>query len=150
MSSLAIKFDPTVGPVLPVTIMTVNADGSPTQIVGDQNDMHVFNGLLDTGASRTCISARVVSNVALVPTGKIQILGVTGTKLVNEYRFGIGFLIAQAPQPAGEITSQWEMMPIHGSFFDGSGSGFDVLIGRDILCQGVFTMSFDGHVTFSR
>ena len=23
-------------------------------------------------------------------------------------------------------------------------------IGRDILCQGVFTMSFDGHVTFSR
>lgn len=80
MSSLAIQFDPTVGPVLPVTIMTVNADGSPTQIVGHQNDMHVFNGLLDTGASRTCISARVVSNVALVPTGKIQIFGVTGTK----------------------------------------------------------------------
>lgn len=123
--------------------MTVNADGSPTQIVGDQNDMHVFNGLLDTGASRTCISARVVSNVGLVPTGKVQILGVTGAKLVNEYRFGIGFLIAQASQPTGEITSQWEMMPIHGSFFD-------VLVGRDILCQGVFTMSFDGHVTFSR
>lgn len=130
--------------------MTVNADGSPTQIVGDQNDMHVFNGLLDTGASRTCMSVREVSNVSLVLTGKIQILRVTGTKLINEYRFGIGFLIAKAPQPTAEITSQWEMMPIHGSFFDGSGSGFDVLIGRDFLCQGIITMSFDDHVTFSR
>ena len=25
--------------------------------------------------------------------------------------------------------------------------GFDVLLGRDILCQGTFVMSFDGHAT---
>lgn len=77
-------------------------------------------------------------------------LGSTGRKLVNEYFFGIGFMIAQASQASGQISSQWELLPVRGSFFEGSGSGFDVLIGRDVLCQGVFTMSFDGHMTLSR
>jgi hypothetical protein len=26
---------------------------------------------------------------------------------------------------------------------------FQMLLGRDILCRGTFTMSFDGHFTFS-
>ena len=58
--------------------------------------------------------------------------------------------VGEVPQATGFMSSQVEWTPVRGSFFDGSGSGFDVLIGRDILCQGVFTMSFDGHVTFSR
>jgi len=69
---------------------------------------------------------------------------------VNEYFFGLGFVVGEVPQTTGFVSSQVEWTPVRGSFFEGSGSGFDVLIGRDILCQGVFTMSFDGHVTFSR
>ena len=150
MSSFATQFDPVVGPVLPVTVIKINSDGSPANLSDRQEDMHIFNGLLDTGASVTCISATVVSNVDLNPTGKVEMLGSTGKRLVNEYFFGIGFMIAQAQQPTGQISSQWELIPIRGSFFEGSGSGFDVLIGRDILCQGVFTMSFDGHIALSR
>jgi hypothetical protein len=29
------------------------------------------------------------------------------------------------------------------------GSPFQILLGRDILCKGTFTLSFDGHFTFS-
>lgn len=30
-----------------------------------------------------------------------------------------------------------------------SGSPYQMLLGRDILCRGVFTLSFDGHFSFS-
>ena len=59
--------------------------------------------------------------------------------------------LVRAVDTLGRLPRAADIRPAgNGSFFDGSGSGFDVLIGRDILCQGVFNMSFDGHVTFSR
>lgn len=33
--------------------------------------------------------------------------------------------------------------------FQATNAPFQILLGRDILCRGVFTMSFDGHFTFS-
>lgn len=29
------------------------------------------------------------------------------------------------------------------------GSPFQILVGRDLICRGTLTMSFDGHFTFS-
>jgi hypothetical protein len=130
--------------------VNLNPDGSAVLPDGGQVGPHMFEGLFDTGASTTCISARVVNDVALNPTGIIEMMGTTGRKTVNEYFFGLGFVVGEVPQTTGFVSSQVEWTPVRGSFFEGSGSGFDVLIGRDILCQGVFTMSFDGHVTFSR
>ena len=41
-------------------------------------------------------------------------------------------------------------IPDHRAATFGSGSPhYDVLIGRDILCKGVFTMDFAGRFTFS-
>lgn len=34
-------------------------------------------------------------------------------------------------------------------FSPGGGSPFQLLVGRDIICRGVLTLSFDGHFTFS-
>src|SRR5207237_209180 len=34
-------------------------------------------------------------------------------------------------------------------FIPRGGSPFQMLLGRDIICRGTFTMSFDGHFTFS-
>ena len=150
MSSRAFQFNPVIGPVTSVVVINLNPDGSLVPPDDEHGEHQMFEGLFDTGASTTCISARVVNDVALNPTGKIQMMGVTGQKTVNEYFFGLGFVVGEVPQATGFMSSQVEWTPVRGSFFDGAGSGFDVLIGRDILCQGVFTMSFDGHVTFSR
>lgn len=150
MSSWAFQFNPVIGPVTSVVVVNVSPDGSLVPPDDGQGDVHMFEGLFDTGASTTCISARVINDVGLNPTGKTDMVGATGRKTVNEYFFGLGFVVGEAPQATGFMSSKVEWTPVRGSFFDGSGSGFDVLIGRDILCQGVFTMSFDGHVTFSR
>ena len=128
----------------------MNADGTPVMLPSGQADGHLFNGLLDTGASATCISARVISNVELSPTGRVEMLGATGKSLVNEYFFGVGFQIAEMSQPTGQTSAEWEVIPVRGTFFEGAGSSFDVLIGRDILCRGVFTLAFNGHGTLSR
>jgi hypothetical protein len=37
---------------------------------------------------------------------------------------------------------------VMGSEFISAGN-FDVLLGRDVLCLGVFCTSFDGHAVFS-
>jgi len=33
-------------------------------------------------------------------------------------------------------------------FAAGSGAPFQMLLGRDVICQGSFNMTFDGHFTF--
>jgi hypothetical protein len=48
------------------------------------------------------------------------------------------------------VPSQVLAIPVIGvEFMPQPGSGFDMLLGRDILCRGVFSMSFDGHAIFS-
>jgi len=31
----------------------------------------------------------------------------------------------------------------------GQSTGYQMLLGRDVICQGALTMSFDGHFTFA-
>jgi hypothetical protein len=42
-------------------------------------------------------------------------------------------------------SGQLSMHLVQGCEFMSHGFGFDVLIGRDILCKGILTLSFDGH-----
>ena len=46
---------------------------------------------------------------------------------------------------AGELNAHL----VQGCEFVSHGFGFDVLIGRDILCKGSFTLTFDGHFTLA-
>lgn len=119
-------------------------------VVGGEQNLNLFDALLDTGATSTCISERVVMDVGLVPTGKTIMTGATGELEVDEHFFGIGFITSLEPQPTGEVSSRLEMRSVRGSLFQVGSLQFDVLVGRDILCEGVFTMSFDGHFTLSR
>ena len=46
---------------------------------------------------------------------------------------------------AGYLVQGTQVM----EFAPAGGSPFQILLGRDILCRGTFTLSFDGHFTFS-
>jgi hypothetical protein len=45
---------------------------------------------------------------------------------------------------AGYVTPSAQVM----EFVPPPGGPFQILIGRDIICRGSLTMSFDGHFTF--
>jgi hypothetical protein len=105
----------------------------------------MFSALLDTGASVTCISKNVVQNLGLQPSGKTQMSGSTGANTVDQYAFVVGFMFGAQQTAAGTYSGQLNAHLVQGCEFVHHGFGFDVLIGRDILCKGSFTLTFDGH-----
>ena len=96
-------------------------------------------GLIDTGADATCISPAVAKHVGLKPMGKIHTVGVTGASAMNQYK--VDLLLQFGPSTIA--------MPnlLVGEFTIPS-TNFEVLIGRDIICQGVLTMDFSGRFSF--
>jgi len=109
----------------------------------------IFTGLLDTGASVTCISDKVIKAVGLQPSGKTMMSGSTGQSSVDQYSFCVVFMFGLQQTPTGQFTGQVNVRLVQGCEFTSHGFGFDVLIGRDILCQGALMLSFDGHYTIS-
>lgn len=101
-----------------------------------------FSALLDSGATGTCISTKVAQSLGLGPVGLHPVHGVTGTKATNIYLVDI--VIPMASQ-SGYIIKGLKVaeMPTH------VGSSYEILLGRDILCRGVFTMGHDGHFSLS-
>ena len=135
MPCLSGEYDPTVGVLLQVAVLP---GGTLEQQSG--GEASVFSGLVDTGADVTCISDKVSTVLDLQPTGRVQMVGATGAGDVNQYL--VDLLLQFGTQHIG--------IPDHRAASFGSGSPhYDVLIGRDILCKGVFTMDFAGRFTFS-
>jgi hypothetical protein len=75
--------------------------------------------------------------------------GSTGQTNVDQYTFVVGFLFAAQQAPSGAVTGQINAHLVQGCEFTSHGFGFDVLIGRDIICKGALSLSFDGHYTLA-
>ena len=107
---------------------------------------------MDTGADTTCISPKVVKDVGLSPIGKKLVGGATGSRATNYYEFAVGLQIGEVTIPSpGQTQADFSFQMIEeGSEWPGNPSrGFEVLLGRDILCRGIFALSFDGHFILS-
>jgi hypothetical protein len=104
--------------------------------------------LVDTGASHSAVSKKVITDQNLNPVGKQSVGGLHGAQPTTLYQFQIGLIFPQSQLPTGAIHAQMLTFAISGPEFVTLG-GFDVLLGRDVLCRGHFSMSFDGHATFS-
>ena len=108
-----------------------------------------FMALIDTGASHTALTSKVVKQLGLTPISKQPVGGVHGQQPTNIYQFQVGLAFPNGPINAGgQVSVNIMAFTVSGSEFI-SGAAFDVLLGRDVLCQGVFSMSFDGHAIFS-
>lgn len=149
MPSLAFQYNPNVGPLIQVAIWQPGF--IPKQgMTAAQNPVAVtmYNALIDTGASCTCVTAKVINDVGLTPIGKMTSGGVHGKKIVNQYQFQVALVFPQSQAPTGLVNANVLAMAVTGIEFDASG-GFDVLLGRDIICRGVLSLSWDGHGTLS-
>jgi Aspartyl protease len=147
MPCISGTYNPTVGPLLQVAVLPAIAD--PQVLAAPALSLHLYTALLDTGASITCISNKVVTDVKLAPTGKTQMTGSTGNSPVNTYQFNVGFLFNPIQNPSGQISGQLNLHFVDGCEFSNTGLGFDILMGRDILCKGHLSLSFDGHFILS-
>jgi Aspartyl protease len=149
MPCIATQFDPRVGPLIQIAILPPQ----PTLVAGHQatagQSLHLFMALVDTGASCTCISSKVVADVGLQPTGKMPMAGVHGSTPTNTYQFAVGFLTGQRQVPSGAITANVHLIAVNGAEFNNAGCGFDILLGRDVICQGTLFLSFHGQMVIT-
>jgi hypothetical protein len=147
MPSLSIQFNPKVGPILQVFVWKPGFV-PPQGASAAPMTPNAYNALLDTGASCSCVSDKVIKAEGLVPSGKQQVGGVHGSHPTNAYRFQIAIPFVQGQSAAGAVNANIVSFNINGVEFIPL-PNIDVLIGRDILCTGAFAMSFDGHATLS-
>ena len=145
MPCIAGRFNPRVGPILEVAV--VDTDFDPTAETSPT--LHTYGALIDTGASSTCVSQKVVAEVGLVPTGKVPLAGVAGVSLVDQFTFGVGFILPTEQEPSGNVRGDLHVSQVLGCQFDKGEAVFDVLLGRDVICGGAFHMSFDGRFILS-
>jgi len=90
-------------------------------------DPVLSRGLVDTGASHTCIDPEIIKRLGINPTGTTSVTTPsTGSTPHTCNQFDVGIII-----PSEKLNYQIYSLPVMESEL--SNQGFHVLIGRDIL-----------------
>lgn len=118
-----------------VSIPNANGDEDPLP-----SSPMPFRALLDTGATISCVSQKVVDALKLIPDGWKPITGVHGTK--NTPTLSVAMHI-----PISEIGADGQVIHLRGSgkmgvtLLDFQPEDFDVIIGMDLLQECHMSMS---------
>ena len=144
MPCISGQYDPEVGVLLQVAVLPGGYLNQAIRSNSEKPSIGVMgapvSGLLDTGADHTCVSQRLAQSLNLRPSGKVPVSGATGVSEMNQYMID---LLQQFGQNSIAITEHMV------TEFTSSSTVYDMLVGRDIICQGVFTMDFSGRFSFS-
>ena len=147
------RFGP-AGLILQVAIFAdegaLQALNQPATEGSEPTALRLYDALIDTGATATCLKPNVISDANLFPVGKCQMISASHVVEVNQYRFVVGLPMGMQQQPNGLMAGNFSLFGgITGLEFSGSaGTGYDILVGMDILGRGSLKMDFDGHFSF--
>lgn len=112
-------------PLIPVLIGLVSEPGRAQECIA----------LIDTGCTISGITSRIVESLGLVHTTRKLVLTPLGEARRKAYPFMVGFL-TESDGTAGAVRSPYYFPePVLGADFVVN-SGFDVLLGMDLLSQG--------------
>lgn len=122
-------------PLIDVTIAAYGAPHSGT-----------YRALIDTGATRTSITKRVIEAHGLPARGKLLVGSATNSpERRSAYGYALGLF---CDTNAGERTLYVIDHEFVAPWFFDNGN-FDVLIGMDIISRGTLTMHPTGEFTFA-
>ncbi|MCL1856039.1 MAG: hypothetical protein FWF84_00110 [Kiritimatiellaeota bacterium] len=97
--------------------------------------------LFDTGATRSCITAGLAKELALVPKSKIPITGVHGVRDCNVYKLKMGL-----PFPAPNRGMRVEVInEVEVSEIDDN-PVWSMIVGMDIIQAGVLVVEGDNYI----
>lgn len=126
--------------------------GSAATSVGKRG---IYLALYDTGANHTCVSPKIVEELSLPIKSRKLVSGVTGISEENVYRFHIGFTTIAIEQSDQELRiSDFHLFdsPVTGQSLTANSAlwkEFDVILGMDVLSQGILTINSNGTGSFS-
>ena len=120
------------GPILPIQVgLPQAAEASMRQNGDTPGTMEEVQALVDTGASITAINEELAARLGLIPTGSVQVGGVTGVDTRPLYG-------ARIVMPEPGFT--FDPVQIVGANLNAP--DFQILIGRNLLCS--MLMTYDG------
>lgn len=122
---------------------------SPPQSGQAPRNVKFYSALLDTGATATCISQKVVSDLKLTPIGKAQMISASHVVAANQYLFTVAVPTGLQQQSTGLVSGNFTIFDnLNGLEFAATGSAYDVLLGMDVIRRGSLKIDFDGHFSF--
>lgn len=161
MPSLSGAFNPALGPIItllltpPAVLHRQVMQAAQAGAQGQPINVHGGQALIDTGASITSVTGQLAAAAGLPLIGMRTVATAGGPVPANTYLADIGIPFGPVPQAAAGQTVQaqigavFTLQSITVLEFQGGSPHFNMLLGRDILCMGVFTLGFDGRFTFS-
>jgi hypothetical protein len=137
MPCLSGQFNPSVGVLINVGVLLPGSAGAASTA----GLFTSYIGLVDSGASHTCVGPSIAQALGLQPIGMRPMTSAHQTAPVNVYQVDLAILFGNQRfvVPNSQVLE----------FAAPPNSPFQVLIDRDIICRGVLVLSFDGHFTFS-
>ncbi|WP_439567099.1 hypothetical protein [Sphingopyxis sp.] len=99
-----------------------------------------YSALIDTGALRTCVSERVIQDLRLTKTGRVEISNVKRTENHWTYLFYVGIWPDADEGISTVIGLGGEIEGIDLGF----NKYFDVLLGMDVISKGFLHIENDG------
>ena len=141
MPCLTVKFDPAIGPIIRVGVSPPGTYGKYKKVAmsGTAPRPAMYPFLIDTGADGTCISEEIATSLGLTPLGKKPISGFSGVASHNTYYVDICLMFGNE----GLVMESLEVTE-----FPSKSSNYKGLLGRDLLCQGSFSLNFNGDLVF--
>lgn len=115
-----------------------------------------YRALIDTGATSTMVATRVVNEQRLQPTSILRYRSKDGESSVPGYLFRVMFygdIVALPGDSEEDGVSRYDKMHVVPKVIEGGElsvqTGFDVLLGMDVLTTGTLTIRPDGTFTFT-
>ncbi len=98
-----------------------------------------FRALIDTGATRSCITEKVAKAINISPTSKAPMMSASGMKNANVYDISLSLPIAQVSDGgASEAIKTFLSLPVMEITDNES---FDVILGMDFLLHCNFILA---------
>lgn len=128
MPHLTIQFAAQAGPLIDVMLGVSRPRAAALQAVSQRVPSPIqIRGLIDTGASGTCIDPGILKQLQIPVTGQVpMITPSTGATPVQADLFDVSLILIHA-----ELSYTFGALPVMCSELNHQ--GFDALIGRDIL-----------------
>lgn len=138
MACLVGHFDPKKG--MEIEVIVAPPDPAPPGVAVSPLVVP-RRALIDTGTTTTIIAPQVVQELDLQPTGRVRAL--VGTMQSGAVQTYCVRLVLPMHGDAGVFP---HLEVLEAPLNDGP---IEVLLGLDIVCRGVLTLSYDGHFTFA-
>lgn len=106
-----------------------------------------YIALLDTGATRTCITQRVISDLGLQTRAKLLVASATSApQRRRAYSYSLGLFCSDE---RGEEKTLYAIPHEFVAPWFADNQNFDVLLGMDVLSQGQLLFEPDGTFSFN-